>query len=514
MGMVKNALGREIPEQTDGRQNIPYKGIGRHRPTGRKAGPPIPTGADFKNKVLDNIDQALDKLNLFNGMTISFHHHLRNGDRLVNMVLGKLDQRGISDVVLAPSALFPVHEPVVEYIKKGTVSHVLGSMNGPVGKLCSVGGMKKTAILRSHGGRYRAIQDGDLKIDAAFIAAPTADPHGNANGVNGPSACGPLGFALADSLYADQVVVVTDNLVPFPAWPWSIEGGNVDLVVRIDSLGDPEKIVSGTTQVTTEPDRLKIASMAAQLVHDSGLIDEPNFSFQAGAGGMSLAFIQYVIEYMRAKKVVADFVRGGSTKVLVEMLESGLTKFILDGQSFDLAGVESLRRNWNHIETNPFVSYNYHTKGCFAPRVKASVLGATEIDLEFNVNVNTHSDGWLLHGIGGFQDAADAHMTIITAPLYRKTNPIVVERVHTVTAPGDVIDAIVTDYGIAINPRRDDLLSRLATSNLPLVSIEELHEKAIGFTGKPEPAHTRDNVIALIEWRDGTVIDAVREIDG
>jgi citrate lyase subunit alpha/citrate CoA-transferase len=513
MNMIKNAIGREIPESSDGKKNIPFKGIGKHKPEGRKAGPPIPSGNDHKNKVLKDLDQVLDNLNLFDGMVLSFHHHLRNGDYLVNLVLEKCDQRGLKDIILAPSALFPVHEPIVDLIKKGTVSHVLGSMNGPIGRLCSTGGMHKTAVLRSHGGRYRAIQDGDLKVDAAFIAAPTADVHGNANGVHGPSACGPLGFALADSLYADQVVVVTDNLVPFPTWPWSIEGGNVDYISPIDKLGDPEKIVSGTTKVTTDPDRLKIASMAAQIVRDSGLIDEPEFSFQAGAGGMSLAFIQYVAKYMEEKKVIADFVRGGSTQVLVDMLKSGLTKFILDGQSFDLAGVASLRDNWNHIETNPFVSYNYHTKGCFAPRVKASVLGATEIDLDFNVNVNTHSDGWLLHGIGGFQDAADAYMTIITAPLYRKTNPIIVERVHTVTAPGDTIDVLVTDYGIAINPNRKELLDRLKDSDLPIVSIEELHHKAIEITGKPKPARTKDNVIALIEWRDGTVIDAVREID-
>jgi len=227
---------------------------------------------------------------------------------------------------------------------------------------------------------------------------------------------------------------------------------------------------------------------------------------------MSLAFINYVAEYMREKKVVADFVRGGSTRVLVDMLEEGLTRFILDGQSFDLAGVASLRDNRNHIETNPFVSYNYHTKGCFAPRVKASVLGATEIDLDFNVNVNTHSDGWLLHGIGGFQDAADAYMTIITAPLYRKTNPIVVDRVHTVTAPGDVIDVLVTDYGVAVNPKRQDLLDRLKSSDLPLKSIEQLHDEAVSITGKPQKPRVKDNVVALIEWRDGTVIDAVREL--
>ncbi|MGD9488643.1 MAG: citrate lyase subunit alpha [Calditrichaceae bacterium] len=513
MKLVKNVLGRDVPVEINGNKAIPFKGIGKHKPAGRKTGPPIPTGADYKTKVLKNIDEALDRLELKNGMTISFHHHLRNGDVIVNLIVDKLAQRGLKDLVLAPSALFPVHEPIVEQIKNGTVSHVLGSMNGPIGKLCTVGGMKKTAILRSHGGRYRAIQDGDLHIDAAFIAAPTADTHGNANGVHGPSACGPLGFALADSLYADKVVVISDNIVPFPTYPWSIEGGNVDYVVSIDKLGDPSKIVSGTTQITTEPDRLKIASMAAQLVRDAGLIYEPEFSFQAGAGGMSLAFIQYIADYMREKNIVADFVRGGSTQLLVNMLKEEMTRFILDGQSFDLAGVESLRNNPNHIETNPFVSYNYHTKGCFAPRVKASVLGGTEIDLDFNVNVNTHSDGWLLHGIGGFQDAADAYMTIITAPLYRKTNPIVVERVHTITAPGETIDAIVTDHGIAINPNRGDLLDRLKNSNLPIISIEELHDKAIGFTGKPEKPKTKDNVVAVIEWRDGTIIDSVRELD-
>ncbi len=514
MKLEKNVLGREVPTEVNGRPATPFQGIGKFQPKGRKAGAPIPSGANYKSsKVLDSIDAALNKMNLFDGMTISFHHHLRNGDILVNLVVQKLADRGLKDIVLAPSALFPVHEPLVRHIKNGTVSHVLGSMNGPVGRLCTTGGMKKTAVLRSHGGRYRAIQDGDLHIDAAFISAPTADTHGNANGVLGKSACGPLGFALADSLYADQVVIVTDNLVPFPTFPWSIEGGNVDYVVKVDSLGDPQKIVSGTTQITTDPTRLKIASMAAQLVRDSGMIYEPEFSFQAGAGGMSLAFIRYVAEYMRAKNVVADFVRGGSTKTLTDMLDEGLTKFILDGQSFDLAGVASLRDNVNHIETNPFVSYNYHTKGCFAPRVKASVLGGTEVDLDFNVNVNTHSDGWLLHGIGGFQDAADAEMTIITAPLYRKSNPIVVEKVVTVTAPGASIDAIVTDAGIAINPNRQDLLDRLKDSDLPLVRIEELHEKAIAITGKPAAFKTKDKVVAVIEWRDGTLIDSVKELD-
>ena len=512
MEFVTNAVGRKVPTEIDGKPLIPFKGLGKHLPTGRKAAPPIPSAANYNNKVMENLDAALDKMHLFDGMTISFHHHLRNGDYVVNMVLEKLAARGLKDIVMAPSALFPVHEPLVEHIRRGTVSHVLGSMNGPVGRLCSLGGMKRTAVLRSHGGRYRAIQDGDLHIDAAFIAAPTADTHGNANGALGKSACGHLGFALADSLYADQVAVITDNLVPFPTWPWSIQGGNVDLVVPVEKIGDPSQIVSGTTRITTNPERLKIARWAAELVRESGIMEEPGFSFQAGAGGMSLAFIQYMGEFMREKGVKAAFARGGSTKMLVDMLKEGLVGYILDGQSFDLAGVESLRDNEKHIATNPFVSYNYHTKGCFASLVKTAVLGATEIDLDFNVNVNTHSDGWLLHGIGGFQDSADAHITIITAPLVRKSNPIVVDRVVTVSAPGESIDVLVTDQGIAVNPRREDLLERLRGSSLPLVTIEELKEKAEALTGRPPEPEFTDRVVALIEYRDGTVLDVVRQL--
>ncbi len=515
MTLVQNAVGRLIPAEINGKEIVPFKGIGNHRPSGRKVGPPIPSGAAFiESKLKHSIDDMLDSVVLKDGMTVSFHHHLRNGDKLVNLVVGKLAERGLKGITLAPSALFPVHEPLVEYIKSGVIGNIEGSMNGPVGRLCTVGGFQKTAILRSHGGRYRAIQDGDLHVDLAVIAAPSADSHGNANGIYGPSAFGSIGFALADSLYADQVAVVTDNLVPFPCYPWAIQGGNVDYVVQVDSLGNPEKIVSGTTKITTDPTRLKIARFAAELVRDSGLVMEPEFSFQAGAGGMSLAFVKYLGEFMREKGVSAAFARGGSTQLLVDLLKEGIVKYILDGQCFDMAGIKSLAENPRHIDTNPFTSYCYHTKGCFAPRVRVSVLGATEIDVHFNVNVNTHSDGWLLHGIGGFQDTTDAYMTVITAPLVRKTHPIVVKDVVTITAPGEAIDALVTEYGIAVNPRREDILERLKGSNLPLVSIEELYDKAtelIGKTRSPGP-ETTEKIVAAIEWRDGTVIDVVRQL--
>ena len=501
-----------VPDEIDGRKLKPFMGAYADHGTGRKVGPPIRSVVDYENKVRASLDEAIDACEIQNGMTVSFHHHLRDGDFLVNMVAEKLAARGLKDLVFAPSALFPVHEPLVGHIERGVISHIEGSMNGPIGRACSLGRMRKVCVLRSHGGRYRAIQDGDLHIDVAFIAAPAADAFGNANGLSGPSACGPLGFAAADSLYADKVVVVTDNLVPFPCHPWVIRGGNVDHVCAIEKLGVPEKIVSGTTRITRSPTRQLIAKFGAEFVRDSGLLDEPGFSFQAGAGGVSLAFVQYLAEIMRAKKVKASFARGGSNEILCGLLNEGLVEYILDGQAFDTVGVKSLRENPKHIETDPFTSYNYHTKGNFATMVTVSILGATEVDLNYNVNVNTHSDGWLLHGIGGFTDACDAHITMITAPLVRGRLPIIVESVTTVTAPGEMIDVIVTERGIAVNPKRPDLIERLKRSALPLKSIGELHDIAIKMTGEPRKPEFEERVVALIEFRDGTVIDTVRQL--
>jgi citrate lyase subunit alpha/citrate CoA-transferase len=510
--MIKNAVGRMVPDEIDGRALRPFAGAWADHGAGRKTGPPIRAAADYDNKLRASLDEAIDACGIKSGMTISFHHHLRDGDFLVNAVADRLAARGLKGLVFAPSALFPVHEPLVGHIERGVISHIEGSMNGPIGRACSLGRMKKACVLRSHGGRARAIQDGDLHIDVAFIAAPAADAFGNANGLSGPSACGPLGFATADSFYADKVVVVTDNLLPFPVHPWVIRGGNVDHVCVVEKLGDPEKIVSGTTKITRSPTRQLIAKLAADFVRDAGLLDEPNFSFQAGAGGVSLAFVQYLAEIMRARKVKAAFARGGSNELLCGLLKEGLIGYILDGQAFDTAGVASLRDNPRHVETDPFTSYNYHMKGNFATMVTASILGATEVDLDFNVNVNTHSDGWLLHGIGGFTDACDGRVTMITAPLVRGRVPIIIERVTTVTAPGEMIDVVVTERGVAVNPKRPDILERLKGSSLPVKSIAELHDMAIGMTGEPATPDFEDRIVALIEFRDGTIIDTVRQL--
>jgi citrate lyase subunit alpha/citrate CoA-transferase len=446
------------------------------------------------------------------GATISFHHHLRDGDAIVNEVVSRLAARGVRDLTLAPTALFPVHDRLVPFIESGVIARIQGSMYGAVGAACSRGQMRGLSVLRSHGGRQRAIQDGDLQIDAAFIAAPCADPFGNANGVHGKSACGPLSYPVPDSLSAARVAVITDGLVPHPCAPRSISGGNVDWVLEVDSIGDSTRIVSGATRLSRSPTQLLIAKLAARFIQDTGIMRE-GFSFQAGAGGISLAATVFLAERMRKAGVKASFAHGGATGILVGLLEEGLIGSIVDLQSFDLEAVRSCRDNPRHIESTPFDSYGPRAAGCVANMLDVALLGATEIDLDFNVNVNTHSDGLLLHGIGGHADAAaSAGCCMITAPSFRSRIPIVRERVTTVSCPGEVVDVVVTERGIAINPRRPDLADHAGRAGLPLVDLGSLMTEVRSFTGVPDEPAFGDRVVALVEWRDGTILDVVREV--
>lgn len=512
--MVKNAAGRIVPTGINGEKIIPYKGVGKHIPEGRKYAPPIATCSNYPddgNKLVVNLKEALIKAGLKDEMTISTHHHFRNGDLIANQIFDIAKELGIKDLRWFPSASFPCQEHLIQYLEDGTINRIEGSMNGPLGRFASEGKMKGVGVLRSHGGRYQAVQDGDVHIDIAIIAAPEADAFGNANGVHGDAACGLLGFALADSQYADKVIVATDNLVPFPCLPWQIQGNYVDYTVEVEKIGIPEKIISGTTRITKSPDRLLIAEMTARFCDEAGIISN-GFSFQAGAGGTSLAIGNFLADIMRNKGVKAHFLRGGSNKYPVQMLEEGLVDYILDGQTFDLEGVRSMRDNPNHVNTSPFTSYNYHGKGNFASMVDVVFLGATEVDVNFNANVVTHSDGYLLHGIGGWQNCLFSKCTILPLPLFRDRIPVIKDEVTTICGPGELIDVIITERGIAINPNRKDLIEQMKDSGLPIKTIEELKKEADEICGIPAKPKIGDKVIAAIKWVDGTVIDVVRNV--
>lgn len=514
MKLVKNAAGRDVVTEINGQPAIPYMGVGKYKPQTTRHNPPVASCADYPadgNKQVGSILEALRKCGIRDGMTISTHHHFRNGDLVAEQVFAAVKELGVKDIRWFPSASFPCQEHFIDYLEDGTIHHIEGSMNGPLGRYVSEGRMKGLGVLRSHGGRYQAVQDGEVKIDIAVIGAPAADPFGNANGLEGPSACGLLGFALADSQYADRVIVVTDNMVQFPCIPWQIQGNYVDFTVEVEKIGIPERIVSGTTEVTKSPDRLLLAELTAKFCEAAGIIKN-GFSFQAGAGGTSLAVAEYFRKIMIKNNIKARFARGGSNKYLVKMLEEGMVDYILDGQTFDLDGVRSMATNPGHVWTSPFTSYNYHGKGNFAGMVDVVILGATEVDINFNANVITHSDGYLLHGIGGWQNCLFSKTVILPLPLFRDRIPVIIDRVTTLCGPGELIDVIVTERGIAINPLRKDLLEAVKGSGLPLKTIEELKDEAEKICGKPDLAEFDDQVVAAVKWVDGTVIDVVRKV--
>ena len=176
------------------------------------------------SKLFPSLQDALRHCGLRDGMTLSFHHHLRNGDGVLIMALGEAARMGAKDLTIQASSLFDVHAPLIDHIKSGVVTGIeTNYMSSGIGRAISRGVLKKPVRFRSHGGRADAIDSGRVQIDIAVIAAPAADCMGNANGLHGPAACGSLGYAMPDALHAKHVIVVTDHVVPYPLMPASIE---------------------------------------------------------------------------------------------------------------------------------------------------------------------------------------------------------------------------------------------------------------------------------------------------
>ena len=245
---MKNAVGREIPdfllkggrEVYQGKNYMDGKYIRKASPRTRRYEKPQ------ESKIVENLAEALRQCGAKSGMTFSFHHHLRDGDYVVNMVMkAAIEELGLEELTIAASSLGNAHDPIADYIEQGKVVGIQTSgIRGRMGEVVSAGKLRTPAIIRSHGGRPRAIEGGEVHIDIAFIAAPTSDCVGNCRGIGGKSNCGSMGYAMTDAKYADHVVVVTDCLVDFPNMPASVEAIDVDAVVVVDSIGNPKKIAS------------------------------------------------------------------------------------------------------------------------------------------------------------------------------------------------------------------------------------------------------------------------------
>ncbi len=510
--MAKNSLGREIPATWRGRSLDPYLDPWSRKPEVLRATRPLVRRNLEESKLLPSLRAAIEMCELKDGMNISTHHALRNGDVLLNMLVKEIDAMGLRDIGIASSSVHAVHAEIIPYIRKGVITRIETGVNGLIGELVSKGELDCPIVVRSHGGRARSLVTGEVEVDAAFIAAPCCDITGNLNGVYGPSACGSLGYAHTDAHYAKKVVAVTDNLVRFPASPISISQSEVDYVVKLDSLGDPSKIVSTTTRLARDPAALLIAKYAAEVIAASGLLKD-GFSFQTGAGGTSLAVADLLHRKMAAGKIKGSFGCGGITGYFVDMLEQGYFETLLDVQCFDLKAVESLRRNAGHREMSASLYANPYNRGEVVNMLDCVILGATEVDVDFNVNVNTESSGYLLHNTGGHCDAAaGAKLAIVVAPSMRGRLPIVRDAVTTVTTPGETVDVIVTERGICVSDKHVDLKKELLRRRLPLKDIHQFHQEITRITGEPRAVEFDDEVVALIEYRDGSIIDVIHRV--
>lgn len=512
---MKNAVGREIPEEilTNGRevfQGVHYRdGMAFQRAT-----PTIRAGIKPRDtKVIGSIKDALIACEFKDGMTVSFHHHFRDGDYVVNKVMAVIAEMGFRDITIACSSIGSASDPVADYIESGIVTGLQTSgIRGKIGDAVSRGKLKTPAIIRTHGGRVRAIEMGEVKIDIAFIGASSADDQGNASGKGGKSNCGGLAYSDVDARYANHVVIITDCMVPFPNQPATIKSTNVDYVVVVDEIGNPAKIASAAARITENPRDLKIAKACVDVMTATPYFKD-GFYFQTGVGGPSIGTVLFLKEEMAKREISMGCAIGGISTPMVDMLKEGYIRTLADTQDFDIGAVESLQTNSGHYEITTDEYANPMNRGSYVNKLDFVILSALEVDVNFHVNVLTGSDGFLRGAPGGHPDtSAGAKCTMIVTPLVRGRMPTICDEVVTVTTSGDTVDVVITEYGVAVNPLRQDIIGWLDEAGMAHQTIESLRDKAYSIVGAPEALEWQDRVVAILEARDGTIMDVVRQV--
>lgn len=511
-----NAVGREIPDALLAGGREVYQG--KNFKDGQLVKKATPTTVRHEkpeeDKLCSSIREACEKCGAHDGMTFSFHTEFRDGDFVASMVAKVLvEELGLKDLHVAATSLGSAQNLLADYMEKGIIVEAQTSgVRGRIGEVISAGKMEKPVTIRSHGGRPRAVEAGEVHIDIAFLAASTSDCCGNARGQGGKNNCGSMGFASHDAHYADHTVIVTDTLVPFPNLPAPISCIDVDAVCVVDAIGDTKKIATKEARMTDNPRELMMAEQVADVIAACPYFKD-GFSFQTGVGGPSLAVNRFLENHMKASGIKMSFALGGTSSAICALQDKGLVDYILDTQDFDQGAAAHLNANPHHIEIDLSEYANAGNKGAYCNKLDFVVLSALEIDTKFNVNVITGSDGVLRGAPGGHPDvAAGSKCCIIVTPLTRGRMATVCKDVVTVTTPGDCVDVLVTDYGVAVNPARQDLIACLDNAGIAHVTIESLQQKAYALVGTPDPLEWEDKVVAIVEARDGTILDVVRKI--
>ena len=491
----------------------------------KKGASPIP---HRKNK-LTSIDEVIEILN--DGDTISYPHYYRTGDLGLEFIIEKLKQHKKRGIILYANAVFDNTDPwLFEAFQDGTLGGIYGNVFRKFGEHIISGELLPwKGVGFSHGNRVRKLQTGEVHIKIAFGPVPIADIYGNANGMMGKKEhwCGPLGLFDADTQFADYTCLLAGTVSTSLIMPTSISMETVDFVVKVDDPGLSIGIGSGTLdleRIRSKKFNVIIANNVLNVMKSAQVIQE-NFNFQVGSGA-GLIVLDEIRKMLKEKSIQANFAIGGVTSMHVEMLDEGTLKYLMHGQLFEPSEkvVQSLLNNPFHQEITAGYYASVANKEAAVNMLDVAVLSALEIDLDFNVNT-VCANGRIIGGIGGGQDvAAGADLTIMFLPLATGKNqkgfPKVVDKVYTKTTPGEVIDVVVTEDFVAINPKskssKKEILKENAKKNgLNIVSIEELHnlsiKKAKEFGKLPIKTETTDEVVHIIEWRDGTLLDTIKK---
>ncbi len=493
---------------------------------GRRGSSPIP----HRRSKLTNLDAVVEILE--EGDVISYPHYYRTGDRGLEKVVAILRKHSKRNIILYGNAIFDHTDPwLLQACKDGVIGGIYGNIYKKFGNHVMQGELLPWVTNGfSHGNRVRKLQTGEVHVKVAFGPVPIADIHGNANGVMGKEEqwCGPLGLFAADAEFADYVCLLAGTVSNDLILPAAIPMEQVDFVVHLDPPGLSSGIGSGTLDVgkaKSNPFNALVAENVTKVMKASSVVKD-NFNFQVGSGA-GLIVLENIRAMLKEAQIQANFAIGGATTLHIEMLEEETIRYLLHGQLFEPSSrvVKSLLTHPRHFEFTAGCYASVATKEAAVNMLDLAVLTALEVDLEFNVNT-VCANGRIVGGIGGGQDvAAGADLTVMFLPLAAgkegKGFPKVVEKVYTRTTPGEVVDVVVTEEYVCINPQskstyRDTIKENAKQYGLNLVSIDELHNKSVTkaqeFGTLPPLTETTDEVVHAIEWRDGTLLDVIKKV--
>ncbi|MBN1274431.1 MAG: hypothetical protein JXB26_19390 [Candidatus Aminicenantes bacterium] len=493
---------------------------------GCRGASPIPCG---KSKVT-SLDAVMEHIN--DGCTISYPHYYRSGDLGLKLIVEKLREKGKKDIKIYGNAFFDNNDPwLIDAFRSGTLSGLYGNIYRKIGEYVMNGELLPWVTVGfSHGNRVRKLQTGEVHVDVAFAPVPIADIYGNANGIFGKEEqlCGPLGLVAADSEYADFTCLMAGTVSEEFVVPISLSMTNTDFVVPVDTPGLASGIGSGTLNLEkakSHPFNARVGENVTAVLKAAGVVKD-GFNFQVGSGA-GLIVLDNIRKMLKADKKCANFAMGGVTSLHVDMLNEGTISTLLHGQLFEPSRkvIDSMRENSHHIEITAGYYASVANKENAVNALDLAVLSALEVDLDFNLNT-VCANGRIIGGIGGGQDvAAGSELTIIFLPLATGKNgkgfPKVVEKVYTRTTPGEVVDVIVTEEYISVNPKsstpaKESILENGKTFGLQIVPIEELHQRSLTRARElgriPEIRKTTEEVLHVIEWRDGTLLDVIRRL--